>query len=287
MQHFDLIIIGGGSGGIATAVRASSHGATCAVVENSHLGGTCVNLGCVPKKVMWNASSIAEHIEKASFYGIDVNVKAFDWGKLVANREAYINRLRGLYSKRLKDLNITHLQGFGSFQDNHTILVNNQAYTADHIVIATGGEPIIPDLPGIEHSIDSDGFFALTQQPKRVAVIGSGYIGVELAGVLRNLGSEVYLILRHGLPLRRFDTMLGEVLLDCMEIQKLEVLKNTQATAIKKTQDNNLHLQLQDGVIEDLDAIIWAVGREPRIEHLNLDSIGIETTDEGMIATDE
>jgi len=159
---FDLICIGGGSGGIATASRATLHGAKCAVVEQGHLGGTCVNLGCVPKKVMWNASEITSHIKRAADYGFTLGAMKFNWAQLVAAREAYIQRLRESYQQRFEKTGITLLQGHGSFIDQHTVVVDNTHYTAQHIVIATGGSPDIPEIPGTPHSTDSDGFFALT-----------------------------------------------------------------------------------------------------------------------------
>ena len=229
-NEFDLIVLGGGSGGIASAVRAAKHGAKVAVVENKHLGGTCVNVGCVPKKVMFNASTMAEFMHKAPDYGFDSVAVNLDWSTLVSKRDAYIERLRTIYNKRFSDNEITHLQGFGRFHDANTIEVNGQHYRAKHIIIAVGGKPVMPDYPGIEHCIDSDGFFALQEQPEKVAVVGSGYIGVELAGVLHQLGSETHLLIRKERPLTRFDSMLGETLRDIMQHQGILVHQHNRAT---------------------------------------------------------
>ena len=194
-QHFDYIAIGGGSGGIASANRAALRGAKVALIEAKHMGGTCVNVGCVPKKVMWHGAQVAEAIKLyAPDYGFDVELKNFDWAKLVESREAYIGRIHKGYEGYLAKNGVTVINGFAKFVDNKTIEVNGERYTADHISIAVGGRPSIPNIPGAEHGIDSNGFFELDEQPRRVAVIGAGYIAVELAGVLNSLGTETHLL---------------------------------------------------------------------------------------------
>jgi glutathione reductase (NADPH) len=285
---FDLIVLGGGSGGIASAVRAAKHGAKVAVVEERHLGGTCVNLGCVPKKVMFNASMIAETMHKSLDYGFDpVNIK-LNWQTLVQKRNAYISRLRDIYANRFTELNITPLHGRGKFIDAHTIDVAGKQFKAAHIIIATGSEPARPaDLNGIEHVIDSDGFFELTKLPEKVAVIGSGYIGVELAGVLHGLGAETHLLLRGARPLSRFDTMLSDTLLEIMRQQGMHVHLNHQAKSITRQVDGKKSIQCsRDTHLANLDTIIIAVGRTPRTFNLNLDSIGVEKDKRGLIKVD-
>ncbi|GAL05630.1 glutathione reductase [Photobacterium aphoticum] len=191
-KHFDYICIGGGSGGIASANRAAMYGAKVALVEAKALGGTCVNVGCVPKKVMWHGAQIAEAMHLyAKDYGFDVDVKGFDWGKLVESREAYISRIHTAYDNVLGNNKIEVINGFATFVDAKTIEVNGEHYTADHILIAVGGEPTIPNVPGAEHGIDSNGFFELNAQPKRTAVVGAGYIAVEIAGVLSALAQTL------------------------------------------------------------------------------------------------
>lgn len=287
MPDFDLITLGGGSGGIAASVRAATHGAKVAVVERSHLGGTCVNVGCVPKKVMWNASHIAEMIDKAPDYGFAIERPSFSWASFVEKRQAYIHRLRDIYANRLQQLGITHLAGHGRFVDKQTIEVNGQHYTAKHIIIATGGEPVIPDIPGKEFAIDSDGYFALTEQPKRVAVVGSGYIGVELAGVLRGLGSEVYCLMRHGKPLSRFDPLLGETLLECMQLQGIQTLTQHNASQLSRAADGSITLLCDNGdQIDKLDSVIFAVGRRPHSSQINLHAAGVACDKKGIVTTD-
>ncbi|MGV2851437.1 FAD-dependent oxidoreductase, partial [Serratia odorifera] len=188
-KHYDYLAIGGGSGGIASINRAAMYGQKCALIEAKELGGTCVNVGCVPKKVMWHAAQIAEAIHQyGPDYGFDTTVNAFDWKKLIANRTAYIDRIHTSYDNVLGKNKVDVIKGFARFVDAHTVEVNGEKITADHILIATGGRPSHPDIPGAEYGIDSDGFFELDALPKRVAVVGAGYIAVEIAGVLNALG---------------------------------------------------------------------------------------------------
>lgn len=286
-KSFDLIVLGGGSGGIASAVRAASHGARVAVVEGRHLGGTCVNVGCVPKKVMFNASSLAEMMHKAPDYGFAPVPIEHDWGYLIEKRQEYIQRLREIYTKRLDGLAIEHVQGFGRFIDAKTVEVNGQSYRAEHIIIATGGKPVMPDYPGIEHGIDSDGFFELTQKPQKVAVVGSGYIGVELAGVLHHLGSETHLLIRHDTPLTRFDRMLGDTLLEVMQQQGIKVHQRSRATHLTCDDTGKKRIHCASGaMVEDLDAVIFAVGRNANTQDLGLERVGLKTGANGTIEVD-
>ncbi|MEC8786465.1 MAG: FAD-dependent oxidoreductase, partial [Pseudomonadota bacterium] len=203
MTHFDYICIGGGSGGIASANRAAKHGKKAAIIEAKDIGGTCVNVGCVPKKAMWYGAQVAEAIHRyAPEYGFDLSVNHFSWDSLIASRQAYIERIHASYDRALTANDVTLIRGFAKFIDNNTVEVNGEKYTADHITIAVGGRPIIPDIEGAEYGIDSDGFFALKEQPKRAVVVGAGYIGVELAGVLHALGTESHLVVRKHAPLR-------------------------------------------------------------------------------------
>ena len=288
-NEFDLIVLGGGSGGIASANRAASYGAKVAIVERSHLGGTCVNRGCVPKKVMYNAAHIASMLHKSHDYGFNVPADVpFNWSFLVSKRNAYIDRLRKLYVERLEKNNITHLHGTGTFVDAHTMKVNGQQYTAKHIIIATGGQPTMPDIPGIEYAIDSDGFFELTEKPEGVAVIGSGYIGVELAGVLHGLGIQTHILIRGEHPLSRFDDMLGVTLLETMRHQGIKAHTQHQAVAITEQANGKKSIKCQNGsVISDIDAVIMAVGREPLTANLNLSTIGVKTDNQGLIQVDK
>lgn len=287
-MKFDLIVLGGGSGGIASAVRAAKYGAKVAVVEQSHLGGTCVNLGCVPKKVMFNAGMIASMLHKSSDYGFSPVAVKLDWRTLVEKRSRYIQRLRTVYAERFAQCHITQLQGHGVFIDATTIQVSETLYHAKHIIIATGSEPARPPgLQGIEHAINSDGFFALTSQPANVAVIGSGYIGVELAGVLHALGTNTHLLLRGPRPLSRFDAMLGNTLLDIMRQEGISVYLNQHVQSIRLQSNGQKSLYCTDGTsIMNLDCIIYAVGRTPATDTLNLDAIGVLRDDRGFIVSD-
>ncbi|ASQ47113.1 glutathione-disulfide reductase [Legionella clemsonensis] len=287
-MKFDLLVLGGGSGGIASAVRAARHGANVAVVEEKHLGGTCVNLGCVPKKVMFNASMVAEIIHKSPDYGFHPSEVKLDWHTLVSKRNAYIEKLREIYAKRFTDYKMTYLHGKAIFVDAKTIDVNGKQVTADHIIIATGGEPILPnDLLRIEYAIDSDGFFSLAERPNKVAIIGSGYIGVELAGLLHGLGAETHLLIRGDRPLSRFDSMLGETLLEIMLGQGVHVHLNHCAHSIHLQENGRKTVKCQSGAfIADLDTVIAAVGRAPRTFDLNLDAAGVAKDNQGLIIVD-
>lgn len=207
-QHFDYIAIGGGSGGIASANRAAMYGKKVALIEAKELGGTCVNVGCVPKKAMWYAGQIADALKYGADYGFDTTLNHFNWAKLVESRQAYIGRIHQSYQNVLGKNQITVIKGFARFVSSNTIEVNGEQYSADHILIATGGRPEVPAIPGAELGIDSDGFFELQSQPKRVAVVGAGYIAVEIAGVMQALGSETHLVVRKHAPLRNFDPMI-------------------------------------------------------------------------------
>ena len=287
-MKYDLIVLGGGSGGMASAIRAARYGARVAVVEEKHLGGTCVNLGCVPKKVMFNAAIIAEMIHKSPDYGFNQSDVKLDWQTLVKKRNEYIKKLREIYAKHLAEYKITHLQGKGVFVDQKTIDVCGKHYHANHIIIATGGEPSLPhDLLGIEYAIDSDEFFQLTERPNKVAVIGGGYIGVELAGLLRALGAETHLLIRSAHLLSRFDDVLGETLLEIMQQQGLIVHPNQQAHQIILQKNGKKAIQCQSGtLISDLDTVIVAVGRAPRTFGLNLAALNVKQDRRGLILVD-
>ncbi len=286
-NEFDLIVLGGGSGGMASAVRAAKHGARVAVVEPNHLGGTCVNLGCVPKKIMFNASLVSEVTRNAPDFGFTAVANQLNWEALVTKRNAYIERLRENYAKRFTEFNMTLLHGMGAFHDEHTVSVNNQLYHAPHIIIATGGEPVLPAINGMQHAIDSDGFFALSKQPEKVAIIGSGYIGVELAGILNGLGSETHLLMRGERPLSRFDNILGDTLLEIMQRQGIHIHKNHKACEISLHVDGKKAIACQSGsLIQDVDVIITATGRKPRTGNLNLTTVNVKTDEQGLIAVD-
>lgn len=288
MEKFDYIVIGGGSGGIATANRAGMHGAKVLLIEGQHLGGTCVNVGCVPKKVMWNAAQLRENLLlDASSYGIDVSLEKFEFSQLVNNREAYIERLRGLYDSGLASNGVTVVRGYARFTSNDIIEVNNQTFTAEHIVIATGGQSKLPDIPGKELGIDSNGFFDLTELPKRVAVVGAGYIAVELAGVLNGLGSDTHLAYRKAMPLRSFDQTIVEAMVSIYEQEGIKMYPNSTPQAVEKLADGTLKLSFENGQSLEVDQVIWAIGRKPNIEAINLDQTSVKLTDKGYLRVDD
>lgn len=284
---YDLIAIGGGSGGLSVAERAAVYGAKTAVVEMGKIGGTCVNVGCVPKKVMWFGAHLAHALSDARDYGFDVDNRGFDWQHLVNKREDYIGGINSWYHTYLKDSNIDEITGFARFVDAHTLDVDGKTLTAKHIVISPGTRPMVPDVPGAELGITSDGFFALQQQPKRVAIVGSGYIAVELAGLLNSLGTDVVLYLRKQHILREFDAMLRETLLEAMLDDGIEILPSTQITEVVKQDDGSLCLKDDKGrTNEGFDELIWAIGREPNTEGMNLECLGLDMDDAGFITTD-
>ncbi|MGR5066209.1 glutathione-disulfide reductase [Photobacterium sp. DNB22_13_2] len=287
-KHFDYICIGGGSGGIASANRAAMYGAKVALVEAKALGGTCVNVGCVPKKVMWHGAQIAEAMHLyAKDYGFDVDVKGFDWGKLVESREAYISRIHTAYDNVLGNNKIEVINGFAKFVDEKTIEVNGEHYTADHILIAVGGEPTIPNVPGAEHGIDSNGFFELNAQPKRTAVIGAGYIAVEIAGVLSALGTDTHLFVRKESPLRSFDPMIIDTLVEVMDKEGPTLHTHSVPKEVVKEADGSVTLHFENGESHNTDLLIWAIGRNPTTDKINLAATGVETNDRGYIKVDE
>ncbi|HGN2076847.1 TPA: glutathione-disulfide reductase [Proteus mirabilis] len=287
-KHYDYIAIGGGSGGIASINRAAMYGQKCALIEAKALGGTCVNVGCVPKKVMWHAAQIAEAIHQyGPDYGFDTTVNRFDWDTLISSRTAYIDRIHQSYERVLGNNKVDVIQGFARFVDAHTIEVNGEKITADNILIATGGRPIQPNILGAEYGINSDGFFELSALPKRVAVVGAGYIAVELAGVLNALGSETHLFVRKHAPLRSFDPLIVDTLVEVMEAEGPKLHTHAVPKAVVKNADGSLTLQLENGLEQTVDTLIWAIGREPATDNINLAATGVKLNEKGYIQVDK
>jgi glutathione reductase (NADPH) len=285
--QYDLIAIGGGSGGVAASRRAARNGARCAVVEFDRYGGTCVNRGCVPKKIMWFGAHLAHAIRDAEGYGFDVAMNGFNWTQLVEDRENYIRRLNGIYEKNLTGENVDMINGHGTLVDAHTVQVGDQQYTTERILLAPGGTPQIPDVPGADLGISSDGFFELTEQPKKVAVVGAGYIAVELAGMLHALGSDVNLIIRKEHFLREFDDILSSTLTQIMADEGLAVINNTDIAKLEKT-DGQISIDTKTGNrLGPYDQVIWAIGRRPLSHELNPQAAGVEVDERGYIPTDE
>ena len=285
-RNYDLLVIGGGSGGIAHARRAAEYGARAAVIESGRLGGTCVNVGCVPKKVMWYAGDHVHHFHHAADYGFDLDVRGHDWAALKERRDAYVARLNGIYAANLEKSGVACIAGRARFVDPHTVAVGETEYRAERIVVSTGGRPEVPGIPGAELGITSDDFFELEERPQRVLVAGSGYIAVELAGIFNALGSDVRLVVRKDSILRSFDGMLQEQLMLAMEKDGIGIETRAVPAAVKHNGDG-LVLHAMDGrSFGPVDCILWAVGRAPNTEGLELANAGVKTDAFGCIPTD-
>ncbi|WFF38892.1 glutathione-disulfide reductase [Moraxella nasibovis] len=290
-KHFDYITIGGGSGGIASANRAAMYGKKVAVIEAKQVGGTCVNVGCVPKKVLWYGANMATAIHHyAPDYGYELDVKAFDFAKLVENRQAYIGRIHQSYKNTFEKNGVTLINGFAKFLDKNSVEVSyengdKETITADHILIATGGRPQRPSIEGAELGIDSDGFFELTKLPKSVVIIGGGYIGVEIAGVMNAFGVETHLCARSGI-LKSFDKDIVETLADVMVNDGVHFHKGVNPTKIEKV-GNGLTVHLDNGETLSVECLIWATGRVPATDVINLDKAGVATNSKGQIIVDK
>jgi len=286
-NEYDLLVIGGGSGGLAHAQRASEYGARAAAIEYGPLGGTCVNVGCVPKKVMWYAAETRHHLEHAVDYGFDVDVKGHDWATLKARRDAYVKRLNGIYEKNLDRRGVEYIAGAARFIDAHTIAVGDREYRADRIVIATGGRPIVPDIPGAEYGIVSDDFFGLEHRPQRVLVAGSGYIAVELGGVFNALGSDVGIVVRKEGVVRSFDRMLGEQVMEAMRGNGITIDTGVIPAQLEKTGDGFVLVSEDGRRFGPVDCLLWAIGRAPNTANLALENAGVQTDARGFIAVDK
>ncbi len=287
-KDFDFIVIGGGSGGIACARRAGDYGAKVLVIESGPLGGTCVNVGCVPKKIMWSASRINETLDLANDYGFSVVQQGFDWGKIKQSRDAYILKLNGIYARNLEKSGAAVINGRARFVDNNTVEVNGEQVTAQHILIATGGQPSVPDIPGAEYGITSDGFFEMGYLPKRALVIGAGYIATELAGLLHGLGSNVAMLLRKDKLLRTFDHDAHQLVMDQMQSSGIEIMTHVALKSLTKNGNSNLgYIDQDDDGRDGFDCIIWAIGRHTNIADLGLDATGVNVDGRGFIETDE
>ncbi|MCY3768502.1 MAG: glutathione-disulfide reductase [Gammaproteobacteria bacterium] len=284
---FDLIVIGGGSGGIAAARRASEYGARVLLAEYGPLGGTCVNVGCVPKKVMWTTSQINETLDLAGSYGFDIERRGFDWSLIKQSRDVYVRRLNGIYGRNLDHSGVTLVRGKASFRSAKRIGVNGDEYLGDHILIAVGGRPSVPDIPGASLGITSDGFFELEKQPENILIIGAGYIATEFAGLLHGLGSKVTMLLRKDRLLRTFDHDIHQKVMEDMRASGIGLLTDVDLQSLT---DENHTLGYRDsgGAGKDgYDCIIWAVGRHPNLAGLNLGAAGVETDRRGFVPVDD
>ncbi|OQO69718.1 glutathione-disulfide reductase [Enterococcus villorum] len=287
MKIYDYIVIGGGSGGIASANRAGMHGAKVLLIEGNELGGTCVNVGCVPKKVMWQASTILETLERdASSYGIQAELKKFDFKELVEKREQYIEFLHGAYQRGLDNNQVDAIKGYARFIDSQTVEVNGETYQSSKILIATGGKPSQMTIPGGEYAIDSNGFFELTELPERVIVLGAGYIAAELSGVLQGLGSEVMWAYRKERPLRTFDKMLSDNLIEMYQEAGIRTYARHTAKEIIKN-EKEYTVVFENGEQLTGDCVLFAGGRVPNTDKLGLENTRVQLDDKGFVKVDK
>ncbi|XP_054842650.1 glutathione reductase, mitochondrial [Eublepharis macularius] len=298
---FDYLVLGGGSGGLASARRAAELGARVAVVEKGRLGGTCVNVGCVPKKVMWNTAVHTELIHDHADYGFQVTDVKFDWRVIKEKRDAYVKRLNEIYQNNLNKAHVETIRGHATFTSDSTpvVEVEGQRYTAPHILIATGGQPVVPtesEIPGASLGITSDGFFELEELPRRTVVVGAGYIAVEIAGILSALGSKTVLLIRYGEVLRNFDSIISSNCTQELEHGGVEVWKHSKVRSVKKLPSGLLTVTVTSSppsqkptvnTIDDVDCLLWAIGRQPNTEELNFGKLALKVDSAGHIIVDE
>ena len=283
---FDLFVIGAGSGGVRAARMSAAFGARVAVAESSRLGGTCVNLGCVPKKLMVYASAFSAAARDAAGFGWSIEPPTFDWATLIANKDREIERLNGIYRGLLEGPGVRIIEGRATLTDRHTVEVDGETYTAERILVATGGQPFKSEIPGHELSITSDQIFHLEKQPKRVVIAGGGYIAVEFAGILNGMGSEVTLVYRGPLFLRGFDDDVRTTLAEEMRKRGIDLRFDTLIDSIETTEEG-LAATTSDGNVLHVDQILSAMGRTPNTAGLGLEEIGVKLTDRGAVEVND
>ena len=284
---FDYFVIGAGSGGVRSARIAKSHGATVAIAEETYVGGTCVNVGCVPKKLFSYAAQFHHSFEDAVGFGWDKATPGHNWSTLVKNKDTEIKRLNDIYRNMLEKQDIKILDGRARIVDEHTVSVNDKTYTADKILIAVGGTPTLPDHSGVEHAITSNEVFYLKDFPKDILIVGGGYIALEFASIFQNLGSNVTLFYRRDLFLRGFDTDVRMSLRDEMIKQGVNIIFNSPAIADIDKVDDRLKVTLDNGESLETDQVLYAIGRKPLTEDLGLENVNIETDEIGAIKVNE
>jgi len=284
---FDLFVIGAGSGGVRAARFSAGYGARVAVAESRYLGGTCVNVGCVPKKLLVYGAQFADEFEHAEGFGWTPGQASFSWPTLIANKNREIERLNGIYRKLLVGSGVSLLEGHARLLDEHRVEVDGKTYSAERILIATGGWPHIPDIPGHEHAINSNQAFFLEQLPKRALVVGGGYIAVEFASIFNGLGAQTSLLYRGELFLRGFDRSLRTHLHEELGKRGLDVQFNTDIARIDKQADGSLQATLKDGRTLEADCIFYATGRRPMLDNLGLENTSVSLDDKGYIKVDD
>ena len=284
---FDLFVIGAGSGGVRAARFAASFGAKVAVAESRYLGGTCVNVGCVPKKLLVYGAHFSEQFEQAAGFGWNMVEASFDWPTLIANKNREIQRLNGIYRNLLVNSGVTLLESHAKLLDAHRVEVDGQVFSAKHILLATGGWPLKPEIPGIEHAITSNEVFFLEQLPKRVLVVGGGYIAVEFASIFHGMGAKTSLLYRGELFLRGFDGAVRQHLQEELTKSGMDLQFNSDIVRIDKQADGSLLATLQDGRVLEADAVFYATGRRPMLDNLGLENTQVSLDKRGYVQVDE
>ena len=284
---FDLFTIGAGSGGVAASRRAGSYGARVAICEDNRIGGTCVHRGCVPKKLLVYGAHFRQDLEDAAGYGWSLSEPGFDWKKLQAAKDKELARLDGVYRRLLRDSGVQLVEGRGRVVDAHTVEVNGQRYTAGRILVATGSRPFLPEVPGIEHALSSDGALTLPELPQRIAIVGGGYIGVEFAGIFSALGAKVMMLIRGDTVLRGFDDDVRSMLTQEMRKKGIDLRPETFIRDMEKRPDGTLSLLTRMGDTLEVDAVLYATGRVPNTQGLGLVEVGVRLDARGAIEVDE
>lgn len=287
-RDYDLIVIGAGSGGVRLARMSASQGARVAVVESRYLGGTCVNVGCVPKKLFVYGSHVHDELQDAAGYGWDIPLDqvSFDWPTLVANKNREIERLNGIYGRMLENAGVTVIEGTAKLSDPHTVVVGDRSYTAKHITVATGSWPVVPEIPGKEHILTSNEMFYLPQLPKQAVVWGGGYIAVEFAGILAGLGVETTLIYRGELFLRGFDEDVRRFTRQEMEKKGIKLRFGVTIDSLEN-QGAEYVLHLSNGETLNTGLVMAATGRRALVDGLGLEALGVELNQSGHVVVDD
>ncbi len=284
---YDLITIGGGSGGVRTSrFAAQRHGKKVAVIENLRIGGTCVMRGCVPKKLLVYGAHFAHDFEDAEGYGWDTGDNSHNWPKLMAAKTNELDRLEGIYHRILREAGVEEITGTGKIVDAHTVDVAGKTYTAEHILVATGGWPSLPNVPGIEHAITSNEALDLEELPKRIVIVGGGYIAVEFAGIFNALGADVSMIIRSDTILRGFDQTMRDALCDEMRKKGIKVMAECQVRSIEKV-ETGYSLRLDQVDFMETDLVMYATGRSPNTKGIGLEEAGVKLSSNGAIMVDE
>lgn len=285
--HYDFFVLGAGSGGVRAARIAASLGASVGICEESRLGGTCVNIGCVPKKLYVYAAGFADAFEDAAGFGWSVDAPSFDWSTLQRNKDKEIARLNTIYGRMLENAGVTIHRGRGVLTKPGTIRVGDETITADHVLIATGGSPWTPDVPGIQHAVISDAVFELEALPERALIVGGGYIAVEFAGIFERLGVDTTVAYRSGLPLRGFDEDVRACLADELKRRGIHLRPDLHVASLQREDSGCVEVMYEDGTLQTFDLVLYATGRRPNTDGLRLEAAGIALGDRGGIVVDD